>query len=130
MPRAKKPKTEKPVDECFTKFVELWISAYPTLGFNPTSGRKIKEMIVTSREIVRERAAAGVKASIELTETQRTIGIFQYILDYVKRTNHWCHRKNITTFESKYREIYTEIVYGKQKPTNSKPNVRDIINAL
>jgi hypothetical protein len=121
-------KKEKVRDVCYPDFVKAWTEAFPTLGFDAVSGSKIKSMIAHSRAIVKERTDAGVGNS-ELSEEQKTLGIFQYILDYVKRTNHWCQGKSITTFESKYREIYTEIIHGKPTP-NKKQSARDYIDSL
>jgi hypothetical protein len=121
-------KKEKSRDVCYPDFVKAWTEAFPTLGFDAVSGSKIKSMIAHSRAIVKERTDAGVGNS-ELSEEQKTLGIFQYILDYVKRTNHWCQGKSITTFESKYREIYTEVIHGKPI-ARKKESARDYINSL
>lgn len=112
-------------DPCYKSFVEAWCEQYPTLGFNKVAGQKIKALIETSRQIVRER-----NAHPEISEDEKAIGIFHYILDYVKRTNHWCHGKSITTFESKYREIYTEIVHGKQHAVSKKQSVFGRVGTL
>lgn len=112
----------------YSAFVKSWMEAFPSLGFNKTSGAKIKEMIATCIAIVNERDKLQGNPH-NLTMNERILGIFDYIIAYVKRTNHWCNGKSITTFESKLREIYTEIINGK-RVTNSKVSARDAINAL
>lgn len=122
-------RTKKPVDECYAPFVEAWCSSYPTLGFNATSGKMIKSMIADCRAIVKERAEIGRGSSLEQDGDKRVIGVFQYILAYVARENHWVHRKSITTFASKLREVYTEIIHGKQS-ARKKESASDYINSL
>jgi hypothetical protein len=89
----------------------------------------IKSMIADCRAIVKERTDAGMGAHLELKEEKRVLGVFQYILAYVARTNHWVHRKSITTFASKLREVYTEIIHGKQSAPK-KPSARDFVNSF
>lgn len=119
------PSNKVPKDRVYAEFVRLWCHQYPELGFDAMSGKKIKEMILKSRGIVREREEAGV-ANLDIPVDDRVIGVFQYILNYAARSNNWAHGKSISTFESKYREIYNEIINGtpKQK-TGQRRSVHD-----
>jgi hypothetical protein len=105
-------KTQPPVnppkaDECYKPFSDAWHAAYPSLGFNATTGKMIKQMIKETKAILTENQK-------DVT-TEAAVNLFKYILAYVARVNHFYHMKAITSFASHYREIYTEIKHGKQK---------------
>lgn len=103
--KAAREKKEKRVDEFYQPFVSAWCEAYPDLGFNAISGKKIKDII---RDTKWWMTAAGK----EVTPESAT-NMFKYILDYVKRTPHFAHGKPITTFAGQYLSIIKEIKEGK-----------------
>lgn len=102
----------------YKDFVKIWTEAYPELGFNALSGRKIKSLISTAKAILREN---NKEDTVEAAAYQ-----FQYVLAYMKRTGHWLHGKSITVVDSKYREIYFEIKNGKPR-TAKKESASDYI---
>lgn len=111
----KKPRAreKKAVESCYADFVALWCEAYPLLGFNAISGKKIKEIIKDTR---------GVLAAKKQVPTDEVLlRSFKYVLDYVKRSNHFVHGKPITTFAGQYRSIMNEITTngGKEKNRTS-----------
>ena len=106
-------------DEVYVGFVKIWCEAYPTLGFNATSGKVIKELI---KETQWRMEKGGKEITIE-----KTIAAFQYVVNYVKRINHFVNYKPITTFRQQYLSIITEIERGKQPV---KQTTRDIIRNL
>ena len=115
-------RTEKKQCPFYKKFVDAWMVAYPTLGFNGVSGKKIKELIThTENHLISNRK--------EVSE-EKMLGMFQYVLAYVARVNHFVHRKPITTFEGQYLSIIEEIIHGKSTNQTRKPSTRDIINAI
>lgn len=113
-------KTE--VDSCYAQFVHIWTEAYPELGFDGLSGKKIKSLITQSRAIVEQRGS-------DPSDDQKATGIFMYLINYVKRSGHWLNGKTISTFDSKYREIYWEKEHGKQKPAG-KQSAKDYVSQL
>lgn len=121
--KEKGKKKEKPADPCYRLFVKAWTEAYPVLGFSAVAGAKIKAMIKSTRDIHRLRHPDTVPGDGEIS------GMFEYVLAYVKRTNHWIHGKDITTFEGKYRSVIEEIRNGKRTGQN-KPSTREIIDSL
>lgn len=123
-------KEKKPVDPCFKEFVRIWCEMQPTLGFNAVAGKTMREVIIPeSRKMMKEREALHGNPN-NLSEDERTNGIFLYILNYAKSSNHWAWGKKIGTFASSYREIYTEILNGKQKPSSQKESPRDYLNRV
>lgn len=113
-------RAKKPVDECYPEFVRLWVEAYPDLGFDAVSGKKIKSLI--------QKTKWRLKLGEKEPTLQATVAAFQYVMAYVKRVNHFCHGKPITTFESQYLSIIHEIKHGRQPRKN--PSAFDIINSL
>jgi DNA-binding MarR family transcriptional regulator len=107
--------------EFYSEFVELWCDQYPILGFDKVSGAKIKELI--------KKTVNYLKVGGKPTDKEHVVGMFSYVLNYIKTTNHWCHGKDINTFETKYLSIVNEIKNGKSGFTK-KPSTRDIINSL
>lgn len=104
-------KKPKEVDPCYQEFVRLWFEQYPDLGFNAVAGKKIKELIKSTRQ----RIKLGGKEDT----TEAVIAAFKYVLNYVKRINHWVHGKPITVFEQHYLSIVREIREGKPKPAQN-----------
>lgn len=107
------------VDECYPEFVRVWTTAYPDLGFNAVSGRKIKELI----KLTKWRLNVGGKEAT----IQATVAAFEYVIAYVKRVGHFANGKPITTFTQQYLSIVLEIKNGKQ-PTTKKQSARDYID--
>ena len=101
-------KVKKESEPCFKAFVEIWCKAYPLIGFQdgPTSGRCINEIIGKIRKVMEAR---GKEPTCEALENS-----FQYVIDYVKRVNHFVDEKPLTTWNSQYLSIVTEIFSGKQ----------------
>jgi hypothetical protein len=113
---------KKKVDECYKPFVEAWCAAYPELGFDAISGRKIKAIITKTKKYL---TASEKEPTLELA-----LGMFKYVLAYNARTNHWCHGKDISTFEAKYLSIVYEIKNGKTNATSKKQSPRDFVNSF
>jgi hypothetical protein len=111
-----------PVDLAYPEFVRIWTEAYPELGFDALSGRKIKSLISQTKAILRENNKPD--------DPEAAKNLFAYILAYMKRSGHWLHGKSITVVDSKYREIYFEIKNGKKQPTAKKQSARDYINSF
>lgn len=107
--------------EFYSEFVELWCDQYPILGFDKVSGAKIKELI--------KKTVNYLKVGGKPIDSEHVVGMFAYVLNYLKTTNHWCHGKDINTFETKYLSIVNEIKNGKSG-TAKKTNTRDIIDSL
>lgn len=107
--------------EFYSEFVELWCGQYPILGFDKVSGAKIKELI--------KKTVNYLKVGGKPIDSEHVVGMFAYVLNYLKTTNHWCHGKDINTFETKYLSIVNEIKNGKSG-TAKKTNTRDIIDSL
>jgi hypothetical protein len=107
----KKKKGTKEVDPNYKPFVKAWCERYPILGFNATSGKKIKELIEDTRAVLIKR---------ELVPTdEKMIESFRYVLDYVRDSNHFIHGKVITTFQQQYRSVMNEITNGGKKQQRS-----------
>ena len=119
--RGPKPKSIHPPDTAYPEFVRIWTEAYPELGFDGLSGRKIKSLISQTKAILRENDKTD--------DSEAAKNLFSYILAYMKRSGHWLHGKSITVVDSKYREIYFEIKNGKT-PAAKKQSARDYINSL
>jgi DNA-binding MarR family transcriptional regulator len=108
---SKKGKGTKEVDPNYKPFVKAWCERYPILGFNATSGKKIKELIEDTRAVLIKR---------ELVPTdEKMIESFRYVLDYVRDSNHFIHGKVITTFQQQYRSVMNEITNGGKKQQRS-----------
>jgi hypothetical protein len=116
-----KEKKPKKVDECYKPFVKSWCEAYPELGFDALSGKKIKSIIGKTKKYL---VAGGKEATTELATT-----MFNYVLQYLKRTNHWCHGKDISTLDAKYLSIIFEIKNGKPIAPK-KQSARDFVNSF
>lgn len=124
--KKKKERKKKYADPHYEPFVALWCRYYPDLGFDDISGKKIKRII--AKTITNRKLAGRVDDTVE-----QTCGAFEYVLQYVKRVNHWIHGKDIQTFESKYLSVIFEIKQGL--PTNGKftskaTNARDFVSNL
>lgn len=114
-------RAKKEVDPAYTEFVRVWCQEYPTLGFDAVSGRKIKELI--------KKTKWRMKLNGKDTESvEKVTAAFAYVLAYVKRSNHFCHLKPITTFESQYLSVIAEIESGKR--TTKKQSPRDYVNSF
>jgi len=118
--KEKKIKKGGATDEFYPAFAQKWIEAYPELGFDGISGKKIKSLI--------SKTNAYLTNSGKEVTVQNSVNAFLYVLAYVKRVSHFCHGKPITTFESQYLSIIFELKNGK---TTSKPgNTRDILRNI
>lgn len=117
------PRVAKPVDECYPEFVRVWMEYNPHLRFNAMSGKMIKELISDTKW----RMEIGGKE----TSIDKTVAAFVYVLEYMKRVNHFYHRKPINQFRQNYLAIVDEIKQGKNGTRGgNKPSARDIINSL
>lgn len=116
-------KKEKVADPCYTSFVREWTEAYPQQMFDAVSGRKINEII--------KKTKWRMKLTGKDTESvEKVTAAFAYVLAYVKRSNHFCHLKPISTFETQYLSIIAEIESGKGTTTTKKQSPRDFINSF
>ncbi len=66
----------------------------------------------------------------DFEDVAKVTAAFAYVIAYVKRVNHFCHLKPITTFESQYLSIIAEIGSGKGITKNYKPTAREIIESF
>lgn len=94
------------VDECYQAYVDMWVKEYPMLSFNGVSGRMIKLIIAQGRK--------WIKAGGKEDTRERVIGLFGYVIAYVKQANHFCNNKPLTTWNGQYLSIIAEISSGKQ----------------
>lgn len=108
-------------DEFYPLFVQEWTEAYPDLGFDGISGKKIKSLITKTKRYLQNSGK-------EVTP-DACLFMFQYIIAYVKRVNHFCHGKPITTFDSQYLSIIFELKNGKSTG-QKKQSARDYINSF
>lgn len=115
----RKAKTES--DECYPRFVKLWLEHYPEFapGFSGIDGRKIKSLIAKTRKVMELRQSE--------INTNTVCANFEYVLKYLKRSNNWYHGKSLAKFESAYLEIIREITNGK---SGKKESTWDAVNAL
>ncbi len=125
VPEIKKKKENKKKkvtsDEFYPLYVKAWIEAYPELGFDGVSGRKIKSLITRTNTYL-------TNSGKEVTP-QSSVNAFLYVLAYIKRDNHFCHGKPISTLDSQYLSIIFELKNGK--PTGQKKqSARDYINSF
>lgn len=97
--------SKKYASEIYKSFVEKWTQQYRELGFDAVSGKKIKMMIEKTRKDIVDRNEAPTR--------QRMVGMFEYVLAYVKREGHFVHGKPITTFDQQYLSVIFEIRNGK-----------------
>lgn len=118
-PDSKKKKKEKVDDGFYPEFVKLWHSAYPELGFDALSGRKIKSIIAKTKAYL----VAGGKDPSTAAE------MWSYILAYMVKGDTWFHGKDLGIIESKFNSLVFEIKNGKPKPA-AKQSARDYINSL
>ncbi len=117
---SKKNKKGEP-DEFYPAFVQEWTQAYPELGFDGISGKKIKSLITKTNAYLTN---SGKEVTLH-----NSVNMFLYILAYVKRVSHFCHGKPMTTFESQYLSIIFEIKNGKSTG-QKKQSARDYINSF
>lgn len=112
------------VDECYQAYIDLWLKEYPSLGFNGVSGRMIKLIIAQGRKWIR----AGGKEDTR----ERVLGLFGYVIAYVKKENHFCNNKPLTTWNGQYLSIIAEISSGKQggKQLNKSDETREFLAGL
>ncbi len=110
-PESSEPEEKKAGDESkeiYKGFVAAWTEQYKDLGFDAVAGRKIKSMIENTRKDIVGREKVPTVESM--------LGMFKYVLDYVKRTGHFVHGKPITTFDQQYLSVIFEIRNGKTQP--------------
>ncbi len=117
---SKKNKKGEP-DEFYPAFVQEWVLAYPELGFDGISGKKIKSLITKTNAYLTN---SGKEVTVH-----NSVNAFLYVLAYIKRVSHFCHGKPITTFESQYLSIIFEIKNGKSTGPK-KQSARDYINSF
>ncbi len=119
--KKEKVKKEKaPVDPSYPDFVEVWTEEYPILGFDAMSGKMIKSIIAKTQNLVIGRGGIPDRDSMA--------NMFKYIIAYVKRENHFCNGKPLTTWNNQYLSIIHEIYNGKS--TGKKQSARDYIDSL
>lgn len=120
----KREKKVSGVDECYLQYVDIWVREYPALGFNATSGRMLKSIIAQGRKWIKDGGKEDTR--------ERVISLLEYVIVYVKKVDHFCHQKPLTTWNGQYLSIIAEISNGKRKsgtPTKSE-QTRDFINDL
>lgn len=115
-------KEKKAVDESYKDFVQVWTQEFPILGFNDVSGEKIKSIINDTRQYAHSKGKMGTREEL--------VGMFQYVIAYVKRERHWACGKDISTFASKYRSIIYEINHGRPQQTTKRVDAFDYVNNL
>ena len=98
-------RAKKEVDECYPEFVRLWIEYNPHLRFNAMSGKMIKELIADTKW---RRQSVGMDM-----DKEQVAFAFKYVLEYMKRVNHFYYRKPINQFRQNYLAIIDEIQQGK-----------------
>lgn len=115
---------EVKVDECYQAYVDLWIKEYPALGFSGASGKMIKLIIAQGRK--------WIKAGGKDDTRERVIGLFGYVIAYVKQANHFCNNKPLTTWNGQYLSIIAEISSGKRggKQLNKADETREFLNSI
>lgn len=118
----KKKKETAPADEFYPLFVKAWCDRYPELGFNAISGVKIKSIVNHTKTYLKN----GDKPQTP----EQGLAMFEYVLEYVKRVNHFCHGKPITTFDSQYLSIIFELKNGKSTGAPKKQSAREWANSL
>jgi len=103
-------------EPCFKKFVEIWCEAYPLIGFEDgaMSGGCINSIIRKTRKVMEGR---GKEATPEAMENS-----FRYVINYVKTNQHFVDEKPLTTWNSQYLSVITEIFSGKQIAKAMKQN--------
>lgn len=111
-----KPKTTEP---CYQDMVAVWCDAYPMLGFNAASGRCINQIIIKTRKVLIARGKEETCESL--------VNAFKYVIAYVKRVNHFCDGKPLTTWNNQYLSIIHEISNGK---SSKNLTTRERINNL
>lgn len=122
VPKKSKKNKEVAPDEFYPAFVQEWTQAYPELGFDGISGKKIKSLISKTKRYLEN--------SGKVVTPDGCLSMFQYVLAYIKRANHFCHGKPITTFDSQYLSIIFEIKNGKttSQPPSTREILRNIVN--
>lgn len=111
-------KKKKVADECYQDFVEIWCEAYPIIGFKDgkVSGQCINEMIAKTRTVMKSRDKADTRDAVNNS--------FRYVIEYVKRENHFIHNKPLTVWNSWYLPVIQEIHAGKKIKINPASSQR------
>lgn len=109
-------KKKKQPEESYPDFVEAWCEAYPIIGMGDgkISGAMINRIIAKTRTTMESNGKAATREGLT--------NAFKYVIDYVKRTKHFCDEKPLTTWNSQYLSIITEISSGKQIAKQMKAN--------
>lgn len=121
-PKKKQKKESVRPDEFYPLFVKAWCDRYPELGFNAVSGVKIKSLVNHTKNYL----SNGDKPQTP----ERALAMFEYVLEYIKRVNHFCHGKPITTLDSQYLSIIFELKNGKSTQPSKKQSAREWANSL
>lgn len=118
----KKGKRVGGVDECYQEYVKIWTEAYPALGFNAVGGKVIKSMIASGRKWIKDNGKDDTR--------ERVLKLFEFVIAHVKKENHFCHNKPLTTWNGQYLSIIAEIKNGKQRKPTKSDETREFLDSL